>query len=90
MSKVVRAIIEANGNDGARLKSEGRLFANYRKGYVKWDREMAAEWKGEPAAMVFTAHGRAFEGGALRVTNECQRAVCNLCHHPSRISNIMS
>eukprot|EP00973_Karenia_brevis_P008126 1100247-Karenia_brevis.AAC.1 len=42
--KVVRVIIEQNGGDGARIKKEQKLHANYAKGRVVWNGARVATW----------------------------------------------
>ena len=59
--KVVRAVIEASGEDGHELKNSGKLYANYWTGVIIWDGVRIAEWQEEEQIMKFTETGAAFE-----------------------------
>ena len=68
--KLVRTIIEANGGDGNGLKAAGRIYANYRIGYVLWKGERVAEWDDKSGKVKFTEKGQGYEQSFRKLVGE--------------------
>eukprot|EP00973_Karenia_brevis_P051543 7158762-Karenia_brevis.AAC.1 len=58
--KLVRTVIEANGGNGAKMKAEGSLYANYRQGCVLWCGERLGTWNADDETMNFTETGEKY------------------------------
>ena len=58
--KMVRAVIEALGGDGRKLKEEGAVWANYQFGYVLCHGQRVAEWNVESKSMQILEPGRVY------------------------------
>ena len=73
MRKFVRAIIEANGGDGAKVKQD--MDAKYRKGTVIWKDERVAEWSAKEQKLILKGEGLQYQNVSTRIT----------AHSPTRV-----